>query len=194
MPPDRETKPEPAARRAALTELEGCVLGLVWSKGPCTAYVTRRVLLDSPSPYWSGSAGAVYPLLARLEARGLVRAQAHSTGRRDSRRFVITPRGRRALERWLGPPLPDWMLGIPMDPLRTRMGFLGALPTARRAQFLADAERQARVHLEASRQEVARARAGGDLYEQLVARGAVASLEVRLAWLSAARRRLARSR
>jgi DNA-binding PadR family transcriptional regulator len=117
-----------ALRRVVLTELEGCVLGIVWSQGPCTAYAARRVFLDSPSPYWSGSAGAVYPLLVRLEDRGLVRARAHSLGLRASRRFGITPPGRRMLERWLGPPLPDWILGIPMDPLRTRMGFLGALP------------------------------------------------------------------
>jgi DNA-binding PadR family transcriptional regulator len=54
--------------------LEGCVLGILWERGPCTAYAARKVLRESPSPYWSGSAGAVYPLLARLEGRRLVRA------------------------------------------------------------------------------------------------------------------------
>ena len=183
-----------APRRLVLTELEGCVLGIVWSRGPCTAYAARRVFLDSPSPYWSGSAGAVYPLLARLKDRGLVRARAHSHGLRTSRRFGITPVGRRMLERWLGPPLPEWILGVPMDPLRTRMGFLGALPARRRTLFLAEAERHARVHLEAARNELAGTRTGGDLFDQLVSRGAVVSLEARLAWLSGARRRLGRSR
>jgi DNA-binding PadR family transcriptional regulator len=176
-------------RRTALTELEGCVLGIVWSRGPCTAYVARREFLDSPSPYWSGSAGAVYPLLARLEDRGLVRAQARRTGGRVSRHFVVTPRGRLMLERWLGPPLPDWILGVPMDPLRTRMSFLGALPPRRRALFLAEAERQVRRHLAAAREEQVRTRAGSDVFASLVSRGAVASLEARLAWLRGARRR-----
>jgi DNA-binding PadR family transcriptional regulator len=195
MSPGREAEPGPAARRLpALTELEGCVLGIVWSRGPCTAYVARKVFLDSPSPYWSGSAGAVYPLLARLEGRGFVRAQAHSAGRRASRRFALTPRGRRMLGRWLGPPLPAWILGIPMDPLRTRMGFLGALPAAQQASFLAEAERKARVHLEAARREMASGRAGRDLYDRLVSRGAVTSLEARLTWLRGARRCLGRSR
>jgi DNA-binding PadR family transcriptional regulator len=195
MASSREGKPgRVALRRLVLTELEGCVLGIVWSQGPCTAYAARRVFLDSPSPYWSGSAGAVYPLLARLEHRGLVRARAHRLGLRASRRFGITPRGRRLLERWLGPPLPDWVLGIPMDPLRTRMGFLGALPAREQSRFLAEAGRQARVHLETSRRELARALAGSDVYEELVVRGAVASLEARLSWLSAARRRLGRRR
>ncbi len=195
MASSREGKPgRVALRRPVLTELEGCVLGIVWSRGPCTAYLARKVFVDSPSPYWSGSAGAVYPLLARLEDRGFVRAQAHRAGRRASRRFVITPRGRRMLERWLGPPLPAWILGIPMDPLRTRMGFLAVLPARRRALFLAEAERHARTHLENARKEMACTCAGGDLYDQFVSRGAVTSLEARLAWLSGARRRLSRSR
>jgi DNA-binding PadR family transcriptional regulator len=195
MASSREGKPGRAAlRRLVPTELEGCVLGIVWSQGPCTAYAARRVFLDSPSPYWSGSAGAVYPLLARLADRGLVRARAHRSGGRASRRFGITPAGRRTLERWLGPPLPDWILGIPMDPLRTRVGFLGVLPAPGRTRFLAEAERQARAHLERSRRELARTLVGSDIYEQLVAWGAVASLEARLSWLGVARRRLGRSR
>jgi DNA-binding PadR family transcriptional regulator len=195
MPSGRGAKSGRSARpRLALTELEGCVLGIVWGRGPCTAYAARRVFLDSPSPYWSGSAGAVYPLLARLEARGLVRARAQSTGRRASRHFGITPAGRRMLERWLGPPLPDWILGIPMDPLRTRMGFLGALPAVERGRFLAEAERQARVHLATSRRELTRALVGSDVYEELVVRGAVLSLQARLTWLRGARRHLGRSR
>ena len=32
------------------TELEGCVQGVVWQQGPCTAYTIRKVFLDSPSP------------------------------------------------------------------------------------------------------------------------------------------------
>jgi hypothetical protein len=62
------------------------------------------------------------------------------------------------------------------------------------SRFLAEAERQALVHLEMSRQELAHARAGSDVYEELVVRGAVASLEARLSWLRLARRRLGRSR
>jgi len=191
MSPDGRTRPGGTApRRAALTELEGCVLGIVWSRGPCTAYVARREFLDSPSPYWSGSAGAVYPLLARLEGRGLVRARAHRAGRRASRRFALTARGRQMLERWLGPPLPDWVVGVPMDPLRTRMSFLAALPARRRTLFLGEAERQTRRHLEVARRAMTGARAGDDVFNHWVCRGAVASLEARLAWLSGARRRL----
>ncbi len=53
-----------------LSELEAVVLGLVWSDGPCTAYAVRRTVQASLSAQWSGSAGAVYPAVARLEQRG----------------------------------------------------------------------------------------------------------------------------
>src|SRR5262245_13459166 len=46
-----------------LTELEGTALGVIWAGQPCTPYRVRRVFLDSPSPSWSGSAGAIYPLI-----------------------------------------------------------------------------------------------------------------------------------
>ena len=182
------TTPEPRE----LTELEGSVLGVVWERGPCTAYVVRKVFVDSPSPYWSGSAGAVYPLLARLERRGLVRSRAHSVGRRASRRFAITPRGLRRLQRWLGPPFADWILGVPVDPLRTRLSFLAALPAAQRATFLAEAERRVTGYLRMARREEASLRAGDDLYSHLVSKGVLGSLEARLAWLRAVRLRLHR--
>jgi DNA-binding PadR family transcriptional regulator len=191
----------PTAKRSArtpelreLTELEGSVLGVVWEQGPCTAYVIRKVFVDSPSPYWSGSAGAVYPLLARLERRGLVRSRAHRVGRRASRRFAVTPPGLRQLKRWLGPPFADWILGVPMDPLRTRLSFLAALPAAQRAAFLAEAEKKVLAYFRLAKREVARTRADSDVYSQLVAKGVLGSLRARLAWLRAARRGLSRSR
>ncbi len=186
-------RPRSAGPRSAPTELEGCVLGILWERGPCTAYAVRRVFLDSPSPYWSGSAGAVYPLLARLEERGLARALESASGRRARRLFALTTRGRAGLARWLGPPLPDWIWGVPMDPLRTRVGFLGAIPAARRRRFLAESVRQVRRHLESSRAQLTGACAA-DPFAELVVRGALASLEARLAWLGDAQRRLGRRR
>ena len=177
-----------------LTELEGSVLGVVWEQGPCTAYGIRKVFVDSHSPYWSGSAGAVYPLLARLERRGLVRSRAHRVGRRPSRRFAVTAPGLRRLQRWLGPPFADWILGVPMDPLRTRLSFLAALPAAQRAAFLAEAERKVLGYFRMARRELAQTRPGNDVYGQLVTKGVVGSLRARLTWLRATRMRLSRGR
>jgi DNA-binding PadR family transcriptional regulator len=166
-----------------LTELEGCVLGLVWELGPCTAYVLRQQLLQSLSPYWSGSAGAIYPLVARLERQRLVRAKDQATGKRRSKGYELTPAGLRHLEQWLGPPLTDETVGVPMDPLRTRVRFLGALTPARRAAFLADAEARMRDRL--TRMEKQRDASGpkANRYEELNERGAVAMMRARLAWV-----------
>lgn len=114
----------------ALTELEGTVLGVVRLRQPCTSYRVRREFTESPSPYWSGSAGAIYPLMTRLERAGLLRSTAESTGSRRSREYRLTAAGRAALVRWLGPPVPPEVVGVPPDPLRTRVPFLEALPPA----------------------------------------------------------------
>ena len=92
-----------AATTRRLSELETVVLGLVWSDGPCTAYAVRRTVQASLSAQWSGSAGAVYPAVARLEKRGLIRCRDQATGQRRSQALEVTARGSRALADWLGP-------------------------------------------------------------------------------------------
>jgi DNA-binding PadR family transcriptional regulator len=176
--------------RDALTELEAAALGHLWLHGPCTAYVVRRAFLDSPSPYWSGSAGAVYPALARLERAGLVRSSARRADRRRAREVELTPEGRERLAAWLGPPLPDWVVGVPMDALRTRVALLAAMRPGRRARLLAEAERGVREQLALIEADVARAVAAGDPWERLVAEGAAATQRARLAWVGETRRRL----
>jgi DNA-binding PadR family transcriptional regulator len=165
-----------------LSELEACVLGLVWAEGPCTAYAVRRIFQLSPSPHWSGSAGAIYPIVARLTTRRLIRSRPHATGRRRSRLYEITPRGLDGLRLWLGPPLPDWAAAIPADPLRTRLRFLGALPPRRRNAFLAEAEAGLREHLQVLKKDFQRRRED-DRFSRLMARGAIRMVQARLAWI-----------
>jgi DNA-binding PadR family transcriptional regulator len=166
-----------------LTELEGCVLGLIWELAPCTAYTLRQELLQSHSPYWSGSAGAIYPLVARLERQRLVRAKDRATGKRRSKAYELTPAGLRRLVQWLGPPLTDETVGVPMDPLRTRVRFLGALPPASRAAFLADAEARMRDRLTRMEKPSGASDPKANLYEELNERGAVAMMRARLEWV-----------
>jgi DNA-binding PadR family transcriptional regulator len=168
-------------RARPLTELEGTVLGVVWSRQPCTAYQVRREFTDSPSPYWSGSAGAIYPLMARLQAAGLLRSQAHATGARKSRRYTLTAAGRAALARWVGPPVPDHIVGVPPDPLRARITFMRVLPAARRRVFLRAIEAGMQKFLELAEQEYARGGYGGPDFEPM-ARGALAMQKARLEW------------
>src|SRR4051812_11643127 len=97
----------------ALTELEGAVLGTIKQKGPCTPYAVRREFRSSPTPYWSGRAGAIYPVVARLARRGLVRAVGPPGDGRGGVVYAVTAAGDRALRRWLGPPFSPLTAGTP---------------------------------------------------------------------------------
>ena len=171
------------------TELEGCVLGIVWERGPCTAYVIRTVFLESLSPYWSGSAGSIYPLVARLEARGLIVARVEPRGGRSRRELSVTPDGIGALHTWLRP-LPEWTGQVPVDPIRTRMFFLGALAPEEQEAFLADAEAKARAAAESLREEHETALRKGEAWEARATRGAILAQEARIAWLAEVRREI----
>jgi DNA-binding PadR family transcriptional regulator len=91
-----------------LSEIEGCVLGLLAVDGPATPYAIRKVFLESPNPQWSGSAGTIYPLIARLLRRKLIRSKVCLTGKRRGHRISVTPSGTWALEQWLSVPIPEW--------------------------------------------------------------------------------------
>ena len=81
-----------------LSELEGVALGIIHKHQPCTAYATRMKLRASPSSHWRASAGAIYPLLARLEDEGLIEATEDAGDRRGRMLLTTTPAGRKALK------------------------------------------------------------------------------------------------
>jgi DNA-binding PadR family transcriptional regulator len=120
----------------SLTDLEGAVLAEIAARGTATSYLVARAFAASPSEYWSGSAGAVYPLIKRLAARGLLTAHADADGKRPRQDYRITGQGRTALE--------DWLLdahraaGMGFDPLRTRLVHLHLVSPAQRKAFLKD--------------------------------------------------------
>jgi DNA-binding PadR family transcriptional regulator len=119
-----------------LTDLEGGALAEIAKRGPTTSYVVAQAFAQSPSEYWSGSAGAVYPMIKRLAARGLLETEAAQDGRRQRVDYRITPAGRAALEAWLLDA--DRAAGLGFDPLRTRLVHLDLVAPERRTQFLND--------------------------------------------------------
>lgn len=121
------------------SELECFVLGLVWQHGPCSPYQVRRILLDSPSTRWSGSAGAIYPLVRRLEGQGYLTSKAQRDGKRRRREYAVTAKGRQALRRWIGPPIAKQAITVTTDPLRSRARFLGVLSPRERKAWIAEA-------------------------------------------------------
>src|SRR5262245_25540240 len=118
-----------------LTELEGTTLGIIGVRGACTPYAVRREFLVSPSPYWSGSAGAIYPLIARLEKRGLIRVADRTADQRSGKLYCLTASGRRTLRNWMGTPLPPEVTGVPPDPLRNRIEYFALLTREEQKAF-----------------------------------------------------------
>jgi DNA-binding PadR family transcriptional regulator len=119
-----------------LTDLEGAVLAEIAKRSVATSYVVARAFANSPSEYWSGSAGAVYPLTKRLAARGMLTVMADADGKRARLDYRLTEAGQVALT--------DWLLdakrasGMGFDPLRTRLAHLELVDAARRQEFLAE--------------------------------------------------------
>jgi len=175
-------------RGATLSELEGCVLGLVWRDGPCTPYAVRRELRGSPNPHWGHSAGSIYPVFRRLEKASLISAEPHATGARKGFHYRVTAAGRRALRRWLGPPVSELSAALPPDPLRTRMAFLGVLEKTEQLAFLDSA--RSRIEEQLERVDPYRTRFAHDPHARLVSDGAAATIRTRLDWIHAAGRAL----
>ena len=103
-----------------LSRFELAVLGLVFQGAPCTAYWIRRQFQHSPSSFFSGSAGAVYPAVRRLEKRSLIKAVTVREGGRTSQHHRLTSRGKEALKEWLRPPL----LRVPSVPEPPQRGLV----------------------------------------------------------------------
>ena len=173
-----------------LSELEHVVLGVVGMEQPCTAYVIRQVFRKSPSSHWSGSAGAIYPLVRRLEKQRLLRSTARGGDRRSARLYRLTNQGQTELRTWLRPPLPDASALMDLDPLRVRIRFLGALRDAERGAVIEEAQAKLRTHIKRLQAEARQDRARGDLYRYLVSRGAIRSVRAQLSWLAEVERAL----
>ena len=84
-----------------LTDLEGAALAEIARRGTATSYAVANAFSGSPSEFWSGSAGAVYPMIRRLTEKGYLQVHAAATGKRRKSDYSITDSGRAALEQWL---------------------------------------------------------------------------------------------
>lgn len=175
----------------SLTDLEAAALGCAHAHQPCTAHFVRTQFGLSPSARFSDSAGSVYPLMRRLEQRGMLSAQLRREGRRDVRYYTATAAGRRALKAWLGPPFEVGAV-CTFDPLRTRMLYLELLSPRQREAWLDEVEHTLRQHL-ATIDEHEHSGASTDLFDELASENARLETLARLEWQKLARRRLARA-
>jgi DNA-binding PadR family transcriptional regulator len=176
--------PVPRARTSRTpSELEAFTLGLIWQLGPCSPYEIRTHMRSSPSSQWSASAGAIYPLMRRLERAGLVRSKSLRTGKRERQEYTITEAGITNLRAWIGPPFSPEVISVTHDPLRTRARFLALVPPATRKAWLASAT----AALEDVARRVARWQAEhghADPFLSLITRNGELETQARRQWLA----------
>ena len=166
------------------TELESAVLGVVWQEGPCTPYAIRQHFLESRAPRWSGSAGAIYPLVRRLETRELVRSTSRARGRRTQRDYRITRLGKTALRRWIRMPIAMGDGTLIHDPMRTRVLFLSALPREEALSFVSDSLAVLRQALEHVQKDCRQSPVSENLFAHFAARNALLVMRARVKWLA----------
>ena len=166
-----------------LSELEGVVLGMLWSMGPKTAYSIRQAFLKSPNPHWATSAGTIYPLVKRLHERGLIRAERHATGRREGLMYTVTSNGMKGLKRGIGPTPPPVATAVPIDPLRLRILYMGVLSEREKATLIKSARRELQKILKWLESEVVEKRKDSNKYLYLAYRGSIMNTKTRLAFL-----------
>jgi len=166
-----------------LTELEGVCLGLVRRHEPCTAYRVRQELKAAPSSHWQASAGSVYPLLTRLEAKKLVAKTSDAADGRGRTLLRITRRGQAALTQWLLMGKEPEVISSMTDPIRSRMFFLNVLSAAQQTAYLDELISEMEYYLSRTKDHLGTLTADDDLCAFLGSQGAVKIAEARLEWL-----------
>lgn len=72
--------------------------------GPQSGYELKANIDAGPSFFWNVAQGAIYPLLKRLAADGLIDGTDAPTGARPKTEWALTDAGRGALRSWLDSP------------------------------------------------------------------------------------------
>lgn len=172
-----------------LSDLERTALGVIHRLGPVTPYRVRKEFLDSPSTVFSGSAGAIYPLLARLESSGLVVSSDATTGNRRSKAYRLTSEGKRRLIEWMNAPMGQDEASD-SDPIRVRMHFLSALTPAKQRAFLDRAEDSLIAQKRVIEQHCQKHLNEGDKVDYCAARGGLHTVRARIKWIREVRESL----
>lgn len=105
------------------TTLGYALLGLLHQQ-PRSGYDLRKIFDTTAMVHFSGSPGAIYPALRKLEQAGLIRGSVdRRTSLRPRQVFRPTPAGTRALHVWLSRPVHRDDVIRRMDELMLRFAF-----------------------------------------------------------------------
>lgn len=168
------------SRTSATFTLELTLLGVL-ERTPMHGYALAKAMagLDGFGLVWKIKRGALYALLDKLEARGLLQGSLVPGENHPSRReFQVTDPGRRALEAWMSQPV---------DSIRSmRQDFFARLFFARRAgreQALDLVRRQREACLAWQADIQGRLQSGGGDFTRVVLTHRLHIVRATLAWM-----------
>ncbi len=75
------------------------LLLLALEKGPSHGYNLMQVISDGTYGVWNPTASSLYPHLASLTEKGLIKFTAEMDGKRERKVYEITPKGSRTLKK-----------------------------------------------------------------------------------------------
>lgn len=173
-----------------MTELEACVLAVVWRQGPMSAYQVRREFERSPASSWRASTGSIYPLIKRLRTLGLVDVNPVPHDGRKTALLLASKEGRAQVRSWLKG-APPWLADVAEDPIRTRVQFLTLLDATTGSQVANEMLLATEAAIERLREFMTTFEIRS--LERLAHEGALVMLLARLGWLKRVRSHFARS-
>ena len=168
-----------------LTDNEGALLALVLRQQPITGYQIGKFFASSPVHTFNTSKGKLYPMIHRLQDRGLLAAEVVPDDHRGTQRFLCTDAGKAVLRNWVLSLRPEHELLH--DPLRKKAQAFGLLTRDEQLSWLAEAKQ--RLQRKLGEVEKWPPEVEGP-FGELVRENARASLLGRIAWLDEARTKL----
>ena len=163
---------------ARLTDDEGTFLALLIRVQPATAYQLSKIYADSPVSNFGTSKGKIYPLVGRLEKRGLLKKRAVAGDARRSDWLECTAQGERAVH--------DWVMEIRSthllldDPLRTKLQSFDLLSKDEQLEWIVSAKAGLQQKLEELESYAAEVTVP---FKDQVHDNAVSSVRSRMEWL-----------
>ena len=161
-----------------LTDHEGTFLALVLRLQPISAYEVSRIYEDSPVSNFNTSKGKIYPLIRRLQERGLIAKQRVESDARGTELLSCTEAGRGAVRAWVRELKPAHLLLE--DPLRTKVQSFELLGEQERIDWILAAKDGLEKQLERLEDYGAEVTVP---FQEFVHDNAVRSVRARIAWL-----------
>ncbi|MGO9336794.1 MAG: PadR family transcriptional regulator [Terracidiphilus sp.] len=163
------------------------LLGLIFEQ-PMSGYDLRKVFTTTAMGSFSDSPGAIYPALARLEAKGLVRGTVEeSASLRKRRVFEITPTGLAALKEWLTKPVTRDDVVRGLGDLMLRFAFMDrTVGEERTIEFLGEFAAEIEGYLPSLSEFLEAHASAMPLSARLALESGVQEYEMRLRWARAA--------